>query len=79
MVSENRKDAEPMRQNTTVQWRGDWESFKRRMTAVGIMNGFQQTLNKGEARASIRLTESIVKDEEENWSYDLVVSSERLH
>ncbi len=55
---------ESMRQNTAVQWRGDWDSFKRRMTAAGIMNGFEQALNKGEAMASIRLTESASIDEE---------------
>ncbi len=64
MVSENRVNVEPMRQNTAVQWRGDWESFKCRMMAAGIMNGFQQALNKGEVMASIQLAESITKDEE---------------
>ncbi len=37
-----------MRSCTSVQWRGGWDSFKRRMKAAGAMSGLKPAMKLGE-------------------------------
>ncbi len=74
MVSENRNCFESGKPSAIIQWRGDWESYKRRMKAAGILNGLQMALKKGEILASVREA----TEEKDKWSVDLIESSERL-
>ncbi len=75
MVSENRRgEFEAGKTSTIIQWRGDWDSYKTRMEAAGILNGLQNALKKGEQLA----TKDPNKEEEKELYDDPVESSERL-
>ncbi len=63
-----------LKPNASITWNRDWDSYKRRMKAAGILNGFQKALKKGEALAS----KSKKEEEVEKWPEDIVESSERL-
>ncbi len=68
-----------MKPNTSIMWNGDWDSYKRRIRAAGILNRFQKALRKGETLASKgTLTEKETKLETTKWSEDLEESFERL-
>ncbi len=68
-----------MKSNTIIAWQGDWESFKRRLKATGILNGTKKAMQKGEELAVKQKTQSkIVKEEADDWNENLVDQSERL-
>ncbi len=68
-----------MKSSTTTVWKGDWESFKRRMKAAGILHGFQKALKEGETLAAAEtLTTKEMKKETAKWSEDLEDRSEKL-
>ncbi len=67
------------RPRATTVWKGDWDSFKRRIKAAGILRGFQEALRKGEKLADAGImTAKEIKTESTKWSEELVQTSETL-
>ncbi len=78
MVSENRM-FDSMKPSSVITWNGDWDSYKRRMRAAGILNGLQKALKRGEALASKGIvTEKETKEQVTEWPEDMKESSEKL-
>ncbi len=68
-----------MKPSSVITWNDDWDSYKRRMRAAGILNGFRVALRKGETLASEgTLTVKETKLETTKWSEGLEESSEKL-
>ncbi len=66
--------------NMSIDWKGDWLSFKRRMTSVGYFSDVQQATDEGEKAALISKTDSTQsgEPEENKMTNKLKNQSERL-